>query len=319
MKLGIIVVYAVKEDNDKLLELHLSQIEKHTHVPYTIYGCANRLLPKFRQRLMQHPKVKICECEYTELRDAVEHSFYLEQLVKCAIQENVTHLAILHVDSFPIRSDWAEELAGKLSDHCVLAATMRDEEYDRRPFTACMFFHRAFYAKYHPTFQVSHGELSSQAYKKYLSKFSHTYESGVGYGFTIDREKLTWHPLVRSNKGEDHHIIGSVYGDLIFHLGSAHRETKSFPRDDVQPFEIGRVRKKLVALRKSIAVLLPNILRRHVDKFLPRTVADFLFPQYRSNEEAFRIVRERLLNDPESYLTFLRTGKLQQSSLRSSP
>jgi len=311
MKLGIIVVYAVKQENDKLLELHLSQIEKHTHVPYTIYGSANRLLPEFRQKLMQHPKVKICECEHTELRDAAEHGFYLEQLVKCAILDNVTHLAILHVDSFPIRSDWAEELAGKLSDHCVLAATIRDEEYDRKPFTACMFFHRDFYLKYHPTFQLSRGELSSQPYKKYLSEFGPIYESGIGYGFTIRREGLTWHPLVRSNRGENHHIIGSIYGDLIFHLGSANREIKCFPRDDVQFFEIGRVRKKLVALRKSIAVLLPNMLRRQVDNFLPRTVVDFLFPQYRSNEQALRIVRERLLNDPESYLNFLKTGKLQ--------
>lgn len=311
MKLGIIVVYAVKEENDKLLELHLSQIEKHTQVPYTIYGCVNRLLPKFRRRLIQYAKVKICECEYTELRDFAEHGFYLEQLVKCAIQDDVTHLAILHVDSFPIRPDWAGELAGKLSDRCVLAATMRDEEYDRKPFTACMFFHRDFYLKYHPTFQLSRGELSSQPYEKYLSEFGPIYESGIGYGFTIHREGLTWHPLVRSNRGGDHHIIGSIYGDLIFHLGSANREIKCFPRDDVQSFEIGGVRKKIVALRKSISVLLPNILRRQVDNILPRIIVDFLFPQYRSNEEAFRIVRERLLNDPDSYLNFLRTGKSQ--------
>jgi hypothetical protein len=318
MKLGIIVVYLIKEEDEKLLDLHLNSIEKHTKVPYRIYGSVARLSSKYRQRLMQHHRVKICECDCTELRDALEHGFYLEQLVKCAVRDGATHIAILHVDSFPISSDWVEVLDGKLSAQCVLAATTRAEKYDRKPFTACMFFHRDFYLKCRPTFHLSSEQLSSQTYKDYITEsalsYEARYESGIGYGFTIHKERLTWHPMVRSNRGENHYGIGSIYGNLIFHLGSANRKLKCFLGDDEQSFEIGKVRKKLVTFRKKFAPLLPNKLRRQVDSFIPRTVVDFLFPQYRSNEEAYRIVKERLLNDPESYLDFLRTGKSQSSS-----
>jgi hypothetical protein len=254
---------------------------------------------------MQHHRVEVCECEHTDLRDALEHGFYLEQLVKCAVQDDVTHIATLHVDSFPISSHWAEGLASKLSERCVLAATG----------TACMFFHRDFYLKYRPTFHLSSGQLSSQAFKNYLAESGLPYElryvSGIGYCFTIYREGLTWHPLVRSNRGEDDYRFGGIYDDLIFHLQSANRKARGFAGDDEQLFEIGKVRKALVNLRKRCAPLLPDKLRLQVDNFLPRAVVDFFFPQYRLNDEAFRVVRERLLNDPESYLTFLRTGKLQ--------
>jgi len=76
MKLGIVVVYLVKEEDEKLLDLHLTQIDKHTEMPYTIYGSVNRLLPKFRKKLEKHPKVKLCECPSMDLRSTREHTFY---------------------------------------------------------------------------------------------------------------------------------------------------------------------------------------------------------------------------------------------------
>ena len=58
MKLGIIVVYLVDEDNEKLLELHLKKIKENTTSPYTVYAGINMLLPQFVNKLKQYNFVK---------------------------------------------------------------------------------------------------------------------------------------------------------------------------------------------------------------------------------------------------------------------
>lgn len=228
--------------------------------------------------------------------------------MKYAVQDDVTHIAILHVDSFPISSHWVERLAGMLSEHCVLAAIG-----DQFPNTACMFFHRDFHLKYRPTFHLSREQLSSQAFKNYLTEDGLSYEfryvSGIGYGFTIYREGLTWYPLARSNRAEDDYRFAGIFADLIFHLVSANRLARGFAGDEEQLYEISKFRRTLINFRKSYAPFLPDRLRLQIDNLLPRAVVDFFFPQYRLNDEAFRVVRERLLSDPEAYLDFLRSGK----------
>ena len=63
MRIGIVVVYLVSERNEKLLDLHLAQIEKNTDGPYTIYACVNGLLPQFSKKLERDPHVRLCPCE----------------------------------------------------------------------------------------------------------------------------------------------------------------------------------------------------------------------------------------------------------------
>ena len=230
MKVGIVVVYLVSEENEKLLDLHLSQIEKHTQIPFSIYGSVNRLISKFRKKLERHPKVRICKCPTTGLRDLEEHSFYLDHLVRYAVEDGASHVVILHVDSFPIRSDWIELLAEKLSDPCVLVA-IQESKYSILPSTACMMFHRDFYLKYRPTFLPSREDRALPEFTSFMKEFDQAVHSGTGYTFKAYLNGLSWHHMLRSNKGEDHHIIGSVYDDLVFHLGAATRPMKHFRAD----------------------------------------------------------------------------------------
>jgi hypothetical protein len=215
MKLGIVVVYLFDEEDEPLLDLHLSQIEKHTQVPFVIYGSANRLAPRFRERLALHPKVQICECPDTDLRGDQEHSYYLDHLVTIAFEDNASHIVSLHLDSFPISSGWAEALASKLSASCVFATVERIN-------TACLFFHRDFYRRYHPTFLLSEAERAEPQYQQYLMEHDPFTHSGIGYGFMAYSKGLSWYYL-RSQNGSDSSVYGLVHEDMIFHLGGVVR------------------------------------------------------------------------------------------------
>lgn len=337
MKLGIVVVYLASEENERLLDLHLNQIEKYTKVPYTIYGSANRLLPQFLHKLQQHPEVKICECPTTDLRGAEEHSFYLEHLVKEAIEDGASHIVTLHVDSFPIRSGWVEELANKLSNSCMLATVTFGA------YTACLFFQRGFYLKYHPTLLLSETERLSEKYMQFRQGFEHLLHSGIGYCFKAYSEGFTCSLLKETNKSNARYgFFSKIYDDIIFHLGSA-----AYSENDESP-------KNAVALRKSsfppllqrgqeaIRFIIPKSIRQWacrrlwitihriflelifrytrklqkvvdiISLIIPKKAMGWVWNQFVIpifSKPVFEFARKQLLEDPESYFNYLRTGK----------
>jgi hypothetical protein len=305
MKLGIVVVYLVKQEDGPLLYLHLAQIEKNTKVPYTIYAGAARLLPEFRHKMSQNPRIRVCDLEQTHLRSSEEHAFYLGQLIDIALADGSTHIATLHVDSFPVRTGWAEILAGKLSDKCVLAGVMRDRRYDCKPNTACMFFSRHYFLGYRPAFLVTEAERALPEYREYLQAVRVLYDSGIGYGFQIFRDGLSWYPLERSSKA-DHFSLGAIFGDMIFHLGSLNPDVKACPGDEEQFHALDTKRKAAVILRKTGIWLLPLGIRTSLKKILPRKIMRLFYPQHVLNEEALLRIRKRLLADPDRYIRYLR-------------
>lgn len=311
-KLGIAVVYLVSERNEKMLDLHLSQIEKNTEVPYTIYGNTNRLLPQFHHKLEQNANVKICDCKPFDVsrwanRDIVakqgryEHSFYLEQLIRIAIEDGVSHVAIFHVDSFPIQRGWAKKLVGKLSDRCVLAGIMRDEKIDQKPLTACIFYHKDFYLKYTPRLLPTEEEISLPSYKCYLAKFPHYDDSGSGYGFKIFMEGLSWYPLLRSNNGRDHPFIAGVYDDLVFHLAAAaFKDSTKWVGFVNKEVPISYLRS---VTRKVMDALFGERIRRKITDRIPLEIRH---PDKYQVTLAWELERHKLLEDPETYLANLR-------------
>ncbi|UCG57845.1 MAG: hypothetical protein JSU70_23640 [Phycisphaerales bacterium] len=314
-KLGIAVVYLVSERNGRLLDLHLSQIEKNTEVPYTIYGSANRLLPQFRPVLEKNPNVRICECEtfdvsnWTDRHTVIagsreEHSFYLEQLIKQAIDDGVSHVAILHVDSFPIAPGWARKLAAGLSETCVLAGIVRDQKADCKPLTACILFARDFYLKYNPRLLPTREEFASAEYQRYRAAVPHQGDCGTGYGLKMFTEKLTWSQLARSNRAGEHPLFAGLYDDLIFHLGAA-----AF-KDSTQSVGFSPQHRRKGALRSSVKKGMDSLLgpriRRTITDCIPLKIRR---PDKHAEQVTWEDERRRLLEDPESYFRYLRTGQ----------
>jgi len=300
MKLGIVVVYLFSEECAPLLDLHLRHIERHTGVPYTIYAGVNRLAPHFRDALAGHPGVRICECPETSLRGMEEHAHYLDHLVRIAVEDGATHVVTLHLDSFPVRSGWAEELAGRLSPPCVLATLDRIN-------TACLFFHRDFFVANRPSFLLSPAETETAGYRRYIEECDPMLHSGIGYGFMAYRNGKSVYYL-RDTSGADPYTAGKVYDDMsmhddmIFHLGSAVRIGGRYPRE---PGGI-RVPGWAALMKAATAVsmrLIPGPVRKFIMEYLGSFIENVVFkPQFVSHAQRIR----RFMGDPEKYLALLR-------------
>jgi hypothetical protein len=299
MKVGIAVVYLVHQRDEALLDLHLRQIERHTDVPYTIYGSVNRLLPELRAKLEQRPDFRACPCPDSDRRDHFEHSSQLERLVECAVDDGATHVVVLHVDSFPVRSGWIRALTEKLSGSCALSAVMRHRLYDQKPSTICLCFPRGFYLEHRPRFLISMAERTLPAYRQYTQAHEINEDSGSGFGFKLFCEGLGWHPLLDTRDGEARNGIGSVYGDLVFHLGGAVRYGNRRAGGTARGLGFGA----LQPLKETVKPLLPRPLRRLLTVRARRSVADAI------NSRTYERMRSRLLEAPEAVLQELRAER----------
>ncbi len=162
------------------------------------------------------------------------------------------------------------------------------------------------------------GEISPEKYKEFCKKFNHIPHAGVGYFFKAYSEGFSWHPLLESNKGNAHFVfISSIYDDLIFHLNTAaYAENEPI----VNPRFI-QIRKwgwryfwvhvlRIILLSKTQQQLLGAkrfIVPRHL---IGQGWKHVGFPMFYKPIHWHE--RTQLLENPESYLNYLRTGKRQK-------
>ncbi|BCX04411.1 MAG: hypothetical protein KatS3mg053_2349 [Candidatus Roseilinea sp.] len=289
MKLGILVVYLFDARTESLLDLHLSRIERYTQVPYTIYASASRLAPEFRERLALHPRIRLCDIPYTDLRDSEEHSYYLDHLARIAVEDGVTHVVTLHLDSFPVRQGWVEELAGRLSDQCVLATI---ESFN----TACLFFRRDFYCSCHPHFLVNAEERMHVVYHEFLAKHKLHCYSGTGYAYCAYQHGLSWNYL-QLTPAYSADQIGDIFDGMIFHLRHAVWLGEQHPSqmDSVRSHRIHTIAAASRAYRRIVPVNLRRKIRWHFASILQRFVDKPVQMQHAQRIKQF-------LQDPESYI-----------------
>ena len=295
MKLGIVVVYLVAEDDEPLLDLHLAQIARCTQAPHRIYASANRLLPRFRQKIERVPCIQICDIPDTGLRGHFEHAYYLDRLVERAVDDGVTHVCTLHVDSFPVIRGWAIQVARKLDACRVLASSLRDEKTHRKPSTDFMMFTREFYLAHRPTMLLPPEVMQSTEYQRYLAAFTNLPDSGVGYGFKIWSEQLSWLALPRAAEVDESYHFGSLFGGLVFHLGGAVRNYSKSKSTSGQVRLAGMLGRMLPLAKKLAPTSLKNGARSTVESVVVR-------PKFESAKAA-------LLANPEAFLHELQRAR----------
>ncbi|MFC1527263.1 hypothetical protein ACFL3O_00670 [Candidatus Neomarinimicrobiota bacterium] len=295
MKLAILVVYLVSDDNKELLNIHLEQIEKHTISPYKIYASVNLLDKKQKEYLSRHPQINICDCPQYEGpldrdRALYEHSYYLDNLVNRALEDEVTHIVIMHPDSFPIKSHWESILTEYLIENNRIVSLKYSP-------TACMFFESEFAKKYKPTSVPSRKTQQDKKFITFLKEQNLFLESGIGYKYSGYIEGFNWYELKRTNKGNDHYHFGSIYGDLIFHLGAAEHNDRSFPEQ--KEFNLFYI------LKGIFGKIIPQFIKNWRIQFLPVSSVSL---KSKTRQVMFDNVRNKLYANPDNYIHFLRTG-----------
>lgn len=288
MKLGILVIYMVSERYGRLLDLHLRQIERCTTVPFTIYAAPVRLLPEYREVLLKNPHVTVCDCPPTDLRMGQEHTYYLECLVQRALADGVTHIAMLHVDSFPVRLGWAERLENHLSESCVLAVVTPSQ------FTSCLFCASDFLRTYQPALRFTQADNQSAEYQRLRETYDYRDETGAGYILAAYRQGLTWYSLQRSETAAQPYPF-SLYDDLIFHLGGVNR-LASNTRTQKTGSSPALLRRCLFETRRFARLVLPVPIRQRLWQMLGAET------QQRLTTPLFKYSQEVFLNDPETFL-----------------
>ena len=306
MKLGLAVVYHVLQDSEELLRIHLDRLRRHTQVPYVIHGTTLRLPVPFRRHLSS-PEVRLHSLTPPEeVLKHVEHSFLLKKLLDRAAADGCTHLATLHVDSFPIADGWAERLAGQLSEHAPVTAVLEEMEGDTmaRPNLACMMMATEYWQTARPMLIPTPELESSAPWRDFMTRHEQRVtHSGVGLGYSLETAGRTWTPLRRTNGRGRHRVLAGVYSDLIFHLGAATRP-KSFV-SDIQPTGESWARRNRRGFAQAIRSRLPGVIRRWLRPLKPLGYFYDAQPQ-RENEAAFAALRNELFAVPDEFIDRIR-------------
>lgn len=212
--LAILVIYLVPPGDEWLLDLHLTHIRKHTHVPYTLYAVDNRLSPDCRARLEQEHNLRWVECPPTPAGE-YEPDYYFTRLTQRARQDNPSHYVTLHVDSFPVADDWAETFAARLNDSQPFATVDGIN-------TAMLFFTNEFLGATEPAYILTPEQTRDLAFRAYARGRNLVLHTGIGFVYQAwkrgwDFLELEGHPSQRQT------LFCRVFDGRLFHLGGAAR------------------------------------------------------------------------------------------------
>ena len=221
--IGLCVVYLVDEPYEFLFYKHLEQIRRCSeNFNIRIYAAVNRLAPKYVEHLRVLDFVKLCELAPTVLRGSDEHAHYLDQLTALALSDGAAYIATLDVDSFPIDPNWLARSQAMLRDGAALVGVLRTENRDiATPHPSYMFFAREFHERFRPTFALPSSPLS-EAFLR--ASGQRRLDTGAGYAMVLAAHQLPWARLLRSNKVNDHPLMGGVYGHMVYHFGGVSRD-----------------------------------------------------------------------------------------------
>ena len=297
IRVGILVVYYLRSDDDlDLLRIHLERIRRHTRIDYQIFATANRVSDEVRALLAAEPHLVLVSVPATGDRGSREHGYYLDALIPVAIGAGCTHLCTLDVDSFPIDDRWIDTLVAA-SEPSGFAGVLRRENGDTElPHPSCTFATRAFVEHYAPSY--SPDLPANPPTRRFQRQTGQPSDTGIRIGAALWTAGVPWVHLERTNAHDPHYLMAGIYGDAVFHLGSAGRG-KLF-RHDVQSSRAHRATRPLerMPVPASLARARRNMVRR-LRRGAERRISA-------RNREVYALLREWLVTDGDGLVDYLR-------------
>lgn len=300
-KLGIIVVYFLDDNDIDILDLHLQSITQHTKSDYTIFGVANRVSHKIKDHLDKYNDLELVSIEKTNAVGSEEHSYYLDKLITHAISNGqATHICTFDCDSFPIKDNWEKELYQQLSKQKPVIAISRKENGDNfLPHPSMTFFSATFYLHHPFNFFPSLEEIKKPKFQAFLLEKKQNIDSGIGLAYLLYSNKISWTPLIRSNKKDDHYLLAGIYGNMIFHLGSMSWSNRDFRKDR----SLSKRIQLAVFIRNKIIHCPAGSFRKKILDLIEKSALNNI---KKRNNDTYIDIRKKLASNPYSYFKYLK-------------
>ena len=293
--LAILVVYYLKDNDDiALLELHCSRVQRHTHVPYTIYATASRCSAEARAYISAQPNLELIDIPVTDFRSSAEHGYYLDALLTVALAGDASHVCTLDVDSFPLSDDWIDIVHASIDPVSGLTGVLRSENGDTDlAHPSCIMATRTFFERFQPTFAPF--PPRTDAFRAFLRATGQSADTAIDLVARLWAADLNWGRLLRSNQENPHYLMAGIYSDAIFHLGGIGRG-KVF-RYDLKMSRVHRLSRPLEFL---------PAWRGKSDKGLRRLRSGAELRMANRNRDIYMLLREWLLSDSDDLFSYLR-------------
>jgi hypothetical protein len=195
--------------SERWIDPQLRAIEKHTTADYRIWACLNGIDPSYSDRFHRTFDLE------------GEHGDKLNELAREVTIQAASDDLIVFIDgdAFPI-DDWVAPVTEKLGHYPIVAVRRSENLGDPQP---------------HPCFAVTTvgwwneiGGDWSRGGKAWTNEIGIVRRDAGGRVLAyLDEHNIEWYPLVRTNRREMHPVLFAIYADLVYHHGSAFRETRT--------------------------------------------------------------------------------------------
>lgn len=220
-KVAILIVNGgYTSEDDRWIRLCLEQIAKFTVYPnYHIYLWNNRHgTPELEAWLLARPHLTLLSAASYERRHP-PHRTLLQRLYCLARQEGAKYIMTLGCDAHPLCAGWLSDLVAALDSGAVLAGVWSDEMVPvirPRIHDGCLCTSVEFIDKYELRF-----DFDSTRNQEGTNTLAH-------FTWIAEADGLPIHKLLRSNQRGFHHLMGGIYGELIYHHVAGSQEQVDF-------------------------------------------------------------------------------------------